>query len=398
MTRGKPAARRIGFEMTENQVDPGVLDALELEHQPGRPAGWEAGTVNRRAFMAAILDACTPTVLTHAAYAGCDNRRMIVAVDVGNTQTHVGAFEGADLVGDWRLATRGDSTADELALALSGSMQFRDLAWDDVSGRHRLDGGPASRPRIRAPLREPSRGAVPARRAGGEDRDADQDRQPPRARLRPARQRRRRPTSGSAAAACRSTSGPRSTSTPSPREGEYLGGVIAPGLEVSIEALSSRAAKLPRIQLEEPDVAIGRNTLAALQSGFVFGFAGLVDGIVTRMLDELGTPATVIATGGMATSIAPLCETIDEVDSYLTLKGLRLIWERNRMSPPSTPSRPHRSRSRSAASRSPTGFCWRRSPGSGTGSCVCRPVATAPGSPSRRWSPATPSTTATSAR
>ena len=112
-------------------------------------------------------------------------------------------------------------------------------------------------------------------------------------------------------------------------DGEYLGGVIGPGLEVSIEALADRTAKLPRIEIAEPESAIGRGTQAALQSGFAYGFAGLVDGITRRMLAELDDDATVIATGGMATSIAPLCETIDEVDSYLTLKGLRLIHERN---------------------------------------------------------------------
>jgi type III pantothenate kinase len=112
-------------------------------------------------------------------------------------------------------------------------------------------------------------------------------------------------------------------------DGEYLGGVIAPGLEVSIEALSSRAAKLPRFELSEPERAIGRNTQAALQSGFAYGFAGLIDGVVVRMRRELGADARVIATGGMATTIAPLCDTIDEVDPYLTLAGLRLIWERN---------------------------------------------------------------------
>ena len=254
---------------------------------------------------------------------------MLLAVDVGNTQTHVGAFDGADLIGDWRLATRGDSTADELALALAGSLQFRGLEWDDVTGfivstvvprlgpeyerlceNHLtasfLQVGPAARTGMPILIDNPHElgsdrlvNAVSAfERIGGRCLAVDFG------------------TSINVDAVS--------------ADGEYLGGVIAPGLEVSIEALSLRAAKLPRIQLEEPEVAIGRNTQSALQSGFVFGFAGLVDGIVRRMLDELGTPATVIATGGMATAIAPLCENVDEVDSYLTLKGLRLIWERNR--------------------------------------------------------------------
>jgi type III pantothenate kinase len=254
---------------------------------------------------------------------------MIVAVDVGNTQTHVGAFEGADLVGDWRLATRGDSTADELALALAGSMQFRDLNLDDVSGVivstvvPRL--GPEYQRLCESHLEAPFLLVGPAARTGMPIR-IDNPRELGSDRL------------VNAVAAyeriggrCLSVDFGTSINVDAvSAEGEYLGGVIAPGLEVSIEALSSRAAKLPRIQLEEPEMAIGRNTLAALQSGFVFGFAGLVDGIVRRMLGELGMPATVIATGGMATAIAPLCETIDEVDSYLTLKGLRLIWERSR--------------------------------------------------------------------
>jgi type III pantothenate kinase len=254
---------------------------------------------------------------------------MLLAVDVGNTQTHVGAFDGGDLIGDWRLATRGDSTADELALARAGSLQFRDLSWGNVTGlivstvvprlgpeyerlceqhlaANFLLVGPAARTGMPILIDNPHElgsdrlvNAVSAYdRIGGRCLSVDFG------------------TSINVDAVS--------------ADGEYLGGVIAPGLEVSIEALSQRAAKLPRIQLEEPEVAIGRNTQAALQSGFVFGFAGLIDGIVGRMLGELGRPATVIATGGMATAIAPLCETVDEIDSHLTLTGLRLIWERNR--------------------------------------------------------------------
>jgi type III pantothenate kinase len=111
--------------------------------------------------------------------------------------------------------------------------------------------------------------------------------------------------------------------------GEYLGGVIGPGLEVSLEALTARAAKLPRIDVSNPQGAIGKNTQTAIQSGFGYGFAGLVDGIDRRLAEELGEPATVIATGGLAATIAPHCETIDEVDPLLTLRGLRLIYEQN---------------------------------------------------------------------
>ena len=111
--------------------------------------------------------------------------------------------------------------------------------------------------------------------------------------------------------------------------GEYLGGVIGPGVEISLEALTARTAKLPRIDVSSPPGAIGKNTVAAIQSGFAYGFAGLVDGVNRRLLDELGEPARSIATGGLAATIAPHCETIDEVDPLLTLRGLRLIWALN---------------------------------------------------------------------
>jgi type III pantothenate kinase len=113
-------------------------------------------------------------------------------------------------------------------------------------------------------------------------------------------------------------------------QGEYLGGVISPGVEISIEALARRAARLFPVDLEAPKTVIGKSTLACLQSGVVYGFAGQVDGIVARIREELGEEATAIATGGQAGAIAPFCDQIDEVDDLLTLTGLRLVWERNR--------------------------------------------------------------------
>ena len=111
-------------------------------------------------------------------------------------------------------------------------------------------------------------------------------------------------------------------------EGEYLGGAIGPGLEISLTALIDRAARITRIDLEAPEAAIGRSSRAAIQSGFVFGFAGMIDGIVRRIEEELPDPM-LLATGGLAQTIVPFTETIDEVDDMLTLKGLRLIHERN---------------------------------------------------------------------
>jgi type III pantothenate kinase len=111
--------------------------------------------------------------------------------------------------------------------------------------------------------------------------------------------------------------------------GEYLGGIISPGIEISIEALAARAARLPRVDIEQPRSLIGKSTDGSLQSGIVYGFAGQVDGICRRLREELGSGITTIATGGLAAVIVDFTETIDLVDDLLTLKGLRLIYERN---------------------------------------------------------------------
>jgi type III pantothenate kinase len=112
-------------------------------------------------------------------------------------------------------------------------------------------------------------------------------------------------------------------------QGEYLGGVIAPGIGISAEALFQRASKLPRVEITRPPRVVGRNTVESMQSGLLYGYVGLVKEIVGRMRAELPFEVLVMATGGLATLIAQETDCIDEIDPHLTLEGLRLLWERN---------------------------------------------------------------------
>ena len=189
------------------------------------------------------------------------------------------------------------------------------------------------------------------------------------------------PTTGSAAPASSSTSAPASTSTRSPAPASTSAGRSRPGSRSRWTALTERGAKIPRIELAEPEGAIGKSTRAAIQSG--------VD-LRLRRADRRDRPADRCRARRRGRlhrhrragrRDRPFCETIDEVDDLLTLTGLRLIWERTL-----TQAAPHRARSGSATWRSPTASCSRRWPGSATGSCACRRAVTAPGSRSPRWS------------
>ena len=253
---------------------------------------------------------------------------MLLAVDVGNTQTHLGAFQGQELARDWRLTTAANATADELAATISDLLSLEGMSFASLDGAIVSTVVPQLGPEYEE-LTERHMGrrcliVGPSLKTGmpilvdnphelGADRLVNAV-----------------AAHAKVEGACVAVDFGTSTNFDVVSgAGEYLGGVIGPGLEISLEALTARAAKLPRIDLTAPQGPIGKHTQAAIQSGFAYGFAGLVDGIDRRLADALGEQTTFIATGGLAHTIAPHCETIDQVDELLTLRGLLLIYDRN---------------------------------------------------------------------
>jgi type III pantothenate kinase len=254
---------------------------------------------------------------------------MLLAVDVGNTQTVLGLFDAEQLVEHWRVATEAERTGDELAALFSDLLGLRGRAFDDVSGVSLSSTVPLL---VRAyqDLAERHIGAPllvlgPGTRTGipilyDDPREVGPDRI---ANAVAARERYGAP--------CIVVDFGTSTNFDAvSAEGEYVGGVLAPGVEISMDALFARAARLTKVDFVEPETVIGKTTVASLQSGLIYGFAGQVDGIVERMRSELGDTAPAIATGGLAELIAPHARTIEKVDPLLTLDGLRLVWDRNR--------------------------------------------------------------------
>jgi type III pantothenate kinase len=249
---------------------------------------------------------------------------VLLTVDVGNTQTALGLYAAEELTDHWRLATERSTTADELGVLLSGLLDFDGVdgiclastvpvlvrEWEALAGRWAhaslLVVGPGVRTGIPVRYDDP--------REVGADRIVN------------------------AVAAKERYGAPVivvdfGTSTNFDvvsSEGEYVGGVIAPGIEISMDALFARAARLVKIDYTAPQAVIGKTTVGGLQSGLVYGFAGQVDGIVGRIRDELGAEAPAVATGGLADLVAPHSRTIERVDPFLTLEGLRLVWELNR--------------------------------------------------------------------
>ena len=250
---------------------------------------------------------------------------MLLAVDVGNTQTVFGLYDGAELGERWRIATEAQRTGDELGALLGDFFEFESLDGiclsSTVPGLVREYEHVAER-WAKAPLLV----VAPGVRLGIAIRhDAPHEIGPDRL--------------VNAVAAKEKYGAPAivadfGTSTNfdvvSP-EGDYVGGVLAPGIEVSMDALFARAARLVKVDFVESPAAIGKSTATALQSGVVYGFAGQVDGIAEAIRAELGAPdAQVIATGGLADLIAPHSKAISKIDPFLTLDGLRIVWDRNR--------------------------------------------------------------------
>jgi type III pantothenate kinase len=253
---------------------------------------------------------------------------VLLVVDVGNTQTHFGTYERTELLEHWRFSTVRESTADELGATLSMLLELRGMRlgqidasivsstvpelapeWVETARRYLGHEMPVVGPGLRT--------GMPIRMDNPRELGAD------------------RLVNAVAAyeifhAACVVVDfGTAITYDAVSADGEYLGGIISPGVEISLEALSARAAKLPKIELGEPRALIGKTTVDAIRSGVVYGFAAAVDGIVARLRAELGPDTATIATGGLAHAIIPFATSIDRVDDLLTLEGLRLIHARN---------------------------------------------------------------------
>ena len=255
---------------------------------------------------------------------------MLLAVDIGNTQTHLGAFEGEELIEHWRFQTRSGATGDELGERIAGffnlsEMNFGDIDSVVVSSVVPPLGSQFERMTERY-LEAECLTIVPGVKSGMPIR-IDNPLEVGADRLVNAIAAYER--FGEACVVVDFGTGINIDAVSA--DGAYLGGAIGPGLEIALTALIDRAAGISRLNLGEPQTAIGRSTRGAINSGFIFGFAGMIDGIVRRIKREWPTPEVpfVVATGGLAEVLKPYVESFNLVAPYLTLEGLRLVWELN---------------------------------------------------------------------
>ncbi len=254
---------------------------------------------------------------------------MLLTIDVGNTQVALGMFDGEDLIGHWRVSTNPEATFDEVRWQMAGILGADGFAQSDIRGVAVSSVVPAITASLRRVARHITSGDVvvvePGTRTGmaieiDNPREVGADRI---VNAVAARERHGQP-------AIVVDFGTSTNFDVIGQEGSYLGGAIAPGVEISADALVSGTAALRRVEFEVPRSVIGKGTVEAIQSGIVYGHAGLVDGIMERITEELGGDAKRVATGGLASTIVPHCRNIDTIDPYLTLEGLRIIYNLNR--------------------------------------------------------------------